>query len=61
MIREEPERFFLIPGSGIIEQGDYNKMMGLPEDYKAKITADGHPFAPSSIMPATPKKYADKK
>ena len=37
MIREEPERFFLPVNSGIITQHEYNKIIGVPEDYKPKI------------------------
>ena len=37
MLKEEPERFFLPEGAGIIEQKEYNKLMGLPANYRAKI------------------------
>ena len=37
MIREEPERFFLPVNSGIMTQPEYNKIIGVPEDYKPKI------------------------
>ena len=37
MLKEEPERFFLPEGTGIIEQKEYNKLMGLNENYKPRI------------------------
>ena len=39
MIKEEPERFFLPEGSGIIDQKDYNrKILGISENYRPKLT-----------------------
>ena len=37
MIREEPERFYLPEGSGIIEQKEYNKVLGIPANYKPRL------------------------
>ena len=37
-IKEEPERFFLPNNSGIVDQASYNKIIGVPEDYKPKVT-----------------------
>ena len=37
MIKEEPERFYLPEGSGIIEQKEYNRLLGIPENYRPKI------------------------
>lgn len=37
MIKEEPERFFLPSNSGLISQNEYNKLIGIPENYKPKI------------------------
>ena len=37
-MKEEPERYFLPPNSGIVEQQKYNTIIGLPEDYKPKVT-----------------------
>ena len=37
MIREEPERFFLPRGTGIVEQGQYNRIVGLPAGYSPRI------------------------
>ena len=37
LIQEEPERFFLPANSGIISQREYNKLIGVHEDYKPKI------------------------
>ena len=40
MIDEEPERFFLPKGSGIMEQSEYNTIIaGKPADYKPKLKA----------------------
>ena len=36
-IKEEPERFFLPQGTGIVDQKEYNKILGIPENYKPKI------------------------
>ena len=36
-IKDEPERFFLPEGSGIVDQKGYNKIFGLPENYKPKL------------------------
>ena len=38
MIKEEPERFFLPEGTGILEQKDYNKVMGIPENYRPIVS-----------------------
>ena len=37
LIKEEPERFFLPPGTGIVEQKQYNKIIGIPENYRPRI------------------------
>ena len=37
MIKEEPERFFLPQGTGIVEQKQYNKLLGIPENYRPRI------------------------
>ena len=37
-IKEEPERFFLPSNSGICNQATYNGIIGVPEDYKPKVT-----------------------
>ena len=37
MIKEEPEKFFLPEGSGILSQSEYNLLMGIPENYQPKI------------------------
>ena len=34
LIKEEPERFFLPNGNGILNQQEYNKLIGLPEEYR---------------------------
>ena len=36
-IKNEPERFFLPEGTGIVNQKEYNKIVGLPENYKPKL------------------------
>ena len=36
MIREEPERFFLPKGNNMLTQEKYNKLLGIPADYKPK-------------------------
>ena len=33
-IKEEPERYFLPTGTGIVDQGKYNKIIGQDENYK---------------------------
>ena len=43
-IKEEPERFFLPAGSGICTQREYNKILGLPENYTPKIKGGPGPF-----------------
>ena len=35
LIKEEPERFFLPENNGILKQDEYNKLLGLPEDYRS--------------------------
>ena len=40
MIKEEPERFFMPEGNGIVTREEYHKIVGLPKDYKPKITHD---------------------
>ena len=37
-IKDEPERFFLPPGTGIVEQAKYNEIIGVAEDYKPSVT-----------------------
>ena len=37
LMREEPERFFLPEGTGIIDQKGYNKIVGIPENYQPKL------------------------
>ena len=37
MIKEEPERFFLPQGNGMIDQTSYNKIIGIPENYRPRI------------------------
>ena len=39
LIKEEPERFFLPEGTGIIDQKGYNKIVGIPENYQPKRKA----------------------
>ena len=36
MIKEEPERFFMPSGNGMVTQEDYNRIIGLPKDYAPK-------------------------
>ena len=36
MIKEEPERFFMPQGNGMVSQKEYNQIVGLPENYKGK-------------------------
>ena len=38
VIKEEPERFFLPTKAGILEPHEYNKIIGIAEDYKPKLT-----------------------
>jgi hypothetical protein len=38
MIKEEPERFFMPEGNGIVTREEYHGIVGLPKDYKPKIT-----------------------
>ena len=40
LLKEEPERFFMPEGSLLIEQKEYNKIVGIPEDYEPKIRAE---------------------
>ena len=37
MIKEEPERFFLPEGNNMLTQAEYNKIIGIPEDYEPKL------------------------
>ena len=37
MIKEEPERFFLPQGTGIVTQGNYNEIVGIPRNYKPAL------------------------
>ena len=36
-MKEEPERFFLPQGTGIVDQAKYNQIIGQPENYKMKL------------------------
>ena len=40
MIKEEPERFYMPEGNGIVTREEYHAHVGLPKDYKPKITLD---------------------
>ena len=44
IIREEPERLFLPDGTGIVEQAQYNEIIGKSPDYKGKLNVDDHVF-----------------
>ena len=43
-IKEEPERFFLPPGTGIVDQPRYNEIIGKPVDYKPKLNQTDNVF-----------------
>ena len=43
-IQEEPERFFLPKGTGIVDQPKYNTIIGQPENYKPKLDANENVF-----------------
>ena len=43
-IKEEPERYFLPDGTGIVDQEKYNEIIGKPADYKSKLDADASVF-----------------
>ena len=38
-IKEEPERFFMPEGNGIVDPAKYKQIVGLPKDYKPKLKA----------------------
>ena len=40
LIKEEPERFFMAEGNGLVTQQQYLEMMGLQTDFKPKISAE---------------------
>ncbi len=36
LMQQEPERFFMPSGNGLVSQEEYNKIVGLPTNYKEK-------------------------
>ena len=43
-IKDEPERFFLPTGTGIVEQAKYNRIIGKDEGYKPKLNQEDNVF-----------------
>ena len=33
LMKEEPERFFLIPAAGVMTESEYRKAVGIPAEY----------------------------